>query len=64
MWKQLQYAWLAYWLGREYHQRLQKVSRDRWLNNKYGLQTREREIVHEWYGIESNKLYEKYLKED
>lgn len=62
MWKELQYAWLSYWLRREYERRLRKVSQERWVNNRHGLMTREREIVHEWYAREVDTLYQKYCK--
>lgn len=61
-WKQIRFAWLAYWLRRKYEKKLTDVSNNRWINNSRGLMTREREIVHEWYAKEFNALYQKYCK--
>jgi len=62
MWNKLVFMWHVHWLRVEYQKRLTQVSRDRWINCKRGLITREREIVHEWYGREYNRLTEEYLK--
>lgn len=61
-WKQVRFAWHAYWLRRQYEQKLTAVYNDRWVNSKFGLMTRDRQRVHEWYAKEFNALYEKYCK--
>lgn len=61
-WKQIQFAWHAYWLRQEYQHKLTAVYHDRWVNSKLGLMTRDRQRVHEWYAKEFNDLYQKYCK--
>lgn len=62
MLKLLAYYWFYFRLRREYVRRLDQVQLNRWVNNKLGLITKERAVVHKWYANEFAELNKKYLR--
>lgn len=56
--KWLKYQFLIFLLNHQYRRKLAAVQRDRFNNCKYGLISKQRDIVHEWAAKERKRIHQ------
>ena len=56
------FLWKMFWIRREYMQRLDRITEERFVHCKYGTMHKQRKIAHEWYANQFNVLYAQYCK--